>query len=74
MRKTYKEITRDHGCPMKVYVSDNYAEYIITSAKAKDLYNDYVKRWGRHPTRQWFSRHYIDFVEIKYIRPVYRIR
>lgn len=65
MKKTYQEVTSDHGVPVIVYVSDNHASYILTSAGAKDMYREYVERWGRYPSRQWFRRHYRYFEEIR---------
>lgn len=56
--KVYKEITEDRGWAMRRGASNNFATYILTSAYAHDLYNDYVKKYERAPTSQWLNRHF----------------
>ena len=54
----YKEITSDKGSKWERYASDNFATYILTSAYAHDLYDDYVEKYGRFPSSQWYRRHF----------------
>lgn len=57
--RTYKEVTADKGWEMKGYASDNNATYILTSARAHDMYDDFEERYARHPTSRWFNRHFM---------------
>lgn len=54
----YKEITSDKGCKRERCASDNYATYILTSAYAHDMYYDFVQKYGRVPSSQWYHRHF----------------
>lgn len=54
---TFREITRDHGAPLRAYASNNMAEYILTSAYAKDEYKAYLRRYNRQPSAKWLNRH-----------------
>lgn len=57
-KRIYQEIATDNGAEKKVYASDNYAAYILTSAYAKDLYVEYVQKWDRQPSARWYNRHF----------------
>ena len=61
---TFKEITNDHGIRRTAYARDNDAEYIITSARAKDMLTEYQEKYDQHPTAKWFNKH-INFERIK---------
>lgn len=52
--KEYKEITRDNGVEKTAYASNSNDEFILTSAPAKDVYNEFVEKNGRYPSRAWF--------------------
>ena len=54
----YKEVTNDNGYKRPCYASDNYATYILTSAYAHDMYVEFVKRYGRIPSAQWYRKHF----------------
>lgn len=54
----YQEITNDHGREKHCTASDNSAEYILTSAMAHDAYNNYIDRYGRQPSAQWYRRNF----------------
>ena len=54
----YKEITSDKGCKWERYASNNSATYIITSASAHDMYSEFVDKYGRIPSAQWYHRHF----------------
>lgn len=56
--RIYREVTDDHGCAMRVGASDNCAEYILTSAMAKDMRNDYLRKYDRIPSAAWYRRHF----------------
>ena len=62
--RIYKENTNDHGLARRCYASDNNAEYILTSARAKDLHSEYIDKYERNPSRQWYNRHF-NFNRIK---------
>lgn len=55
----YKEKTNDRDATYHKYASDNKATYILTSARAHDLYNDYIDKYSRMPSSKWFNRHFI---------------
>lgn len=55
--KTYIEITNDKGWKQIAHARDNAAEYILTSARMHDLYDEYVKRYDNLPTAAWYHRH-----------------
>ena len=54
----YQEITSDKGCKWERYASNNSATYILTSAYAHDMYYDFVQKYGRIPSSQWYHRHF----------------
>lgn len=56
--RTYQEITDDKGYEKKCWASNNWAAYILTSARAHDMYHNYIERYSRNPTAQWFNRHF----------------
>lgn len=62
--RVYKEITDDHGWPMKCTASDNFATYIITSACGHDILNAYEHKFDRLPSARWYNRHF-QFKQIK---------
>lgn len=55
--RTYREITTDKGWEMTRRASDNKADYILTSARMHDLYNDYIAKYDRIPTAAWYRKH-----------------
>lgn len=55
---TFREITNDHGYEKHVFASDNNAEYILTSAFAKDRYTMYVDRYDREPSSKWYNKYF----------------
>lgn len=57
-RYKFYEHTSDHGYKKTAYASNNRAEYILTSAMAHDMYNEYLWKFGRHPHSSWFHRHF----------------
>lgn len=59
----FYEQTNDHGTPRVCCASDNNAEYVINSARAKDLINEYWERYGRDPVGRWYHRH-INFTRL----------
>ena len=59
MRKNiFIEITDDIGIEFRRHASDNKAEYILKSAYAHDLYDDYVFRFGRLPSSKWYHKNF----------------
>ena len=62
---TFREITRDNGVEKVAYTRDNNATCLLRSAAAKDIYNSYVERAGRYPSRQLFRYYMIDFEEVE---------
>ena len=54
----YKEITSDKGCKWERYASNNFATYILTSAYAHDMYSEFVQKYDRIPSAQWYHRHF----------------
>ena len=56
--RTYIECTGDRGCAKECSASDNWATYILTSARMKDLLSEYQYKYGsRWPSSQWYHRH-----------------
>lgn len=62
--QTYQEITRDNGPQKHCTASDNTATYVLTSAYAHDLHDDYLQRYRRAPSARWYNRHF-NFTRIK---------
>ena len=60
----YKEVTNDRGCQTYRYASNNAATYILTSAYAHDMYSEFVDKYGRIPTAQWYRKHF-DFERVQ---------
>lgn len=56
--RIYREITNDRGCMQCCGASDNFAEYQLTSAYAKDLRREYEERYNRQPSSAWYNRHF----------------
>lgn len=54
----YKEITSDRGYKTYRYASNNSATYILTSAYGHDMYYDFVQKYGRIPSAQWYRKHF----------------
>lgn len=54
----YKEVTDDRGFQSYCHASNNYATYILTSAYAHDMYDEFVDKYGRIPSAQWYHRHF----------------
>ena len=59
----YKEVTNDRVYQLPCYASNNAATYILTSAYAHDMYHEFVGKYGRIPSSQWYRRHF-DFERI----------
>ena len=60
----YKEITSDRGCKWERCASNDSATYILTSAYAHDMYDEFVQKYGRIPSSQWSRRHF-DFERVQ---------
>ena len=60
----FQEITDDNGIRQAVNVSNNNAQYYLTSAYAKDLYNDFERKHNRLPSSRWINAH-ICFKRVK---------
>lgn len=54
----YKEVTNDRGCQLPCYASNNAATYILTSAYAHDMYSEFVDKYNRIPSAQWYRKHF----------------
>lgn len=54
----YVEETDDNGLPLHRLASDNKAEYVLKSAYAHDLYDDYVSKYKRIPSSKWYNKHF----------------
>ena len=54
----YKEVTNDRGYQAYRYASNNAATYILTSAYAHDMYFEFVDKYGRIPSAQWYRKHF----------------
>ena len=54
----YKEVTDDRGYQSHCHASDNFATYILTSASARDMYDEFVDKYGRIPSSQWYRKHF----------------
>lgn len=57
MAHIYHEITPDKGQRQICSARDNFAIYILTSARMHDLHADYIDRYGRLPLAKWYHRH-----------------
>lgn len=55
---TYKEVTNDNGYRSYCHASDNYATYILTSAHAHDMYHEFVDKYERIPSSQWYRKNF----------------
>lgn len=62
--RIYKEKTSDNGYCMTCAAVDNNADYLLTSATAHDLYNEYTRKYQRLPSASWYNRHF-SFQRIK---------
>ena len=60
----YKEVTNDRGYQTYCYASNNAATYILTSAYAHDMYFEFVDKYERVPSSQWYRRHF-DFERVQ---------
>ena len=60
----YKEITSDKGYQRHCYASNNSATYILTSASAHDMYDEFVDKYGRIPSSKWY-RKYFNFEKVQ---------
>lgn len=56
--RVYKEITDDNGAAKRCHASNNFAEYVLTSAEGRDLYDAYLNKYERLPGSSWFNRHF----------------
>ncbi len=56
--RIYKEVTDDRGYQSHCHASDNFATYILTSASAHDMYDEFVDKYGRVPSSQWYRKHF----------------
>ena len=54
----YKEVTNDRGYQKFCCASNNAATYILTSAYAHDMYSEFVDKYGRIPSAQWYRKHF----------------
>lgn len=54
----FLEITNDRGVRLTCGASNNNAEYILTSARARDAYHEYVDRYDRLPSSKWYRSHF----------------
>ena len=54
----FKEVTDDKGYQKHCSASDNFATYILTSASAHDMYDEFVDKYGRIPSSQWYRKHF----------------
>lgn len=54
----FKEVTNDKGYQKPCYASNNAATYILTSAYAHDMYSEFVEKYGRIPSSQWYRKHF----------------
>lgn len=52
----FLEITPDKGAQIGVCASNNNALYILTSARAKDMYRDYCDKYSREPSSRWMHK------------------
>lgn len=56
--RVYREKTADNGVMKICYASDNFAQYQLTSAMAKDAYTTYCDKYEREPSSAWYNRHF----------------
>lgn len=54
----YKEVTNDRGYQLPCYASNNSATYILTSSYAHDMYSEFVDKYGRIPSAQWYRKNF----------------
>ena len=54
----YKEVTNDSGYKNYCYASNNAATYILTSAYAHDIDSEFVDKYNRIPSAQWYRKHF----------------
>lgn len=54
----FKEVTNDRGYQRPCYASNNSATYILTSAYAHDMYFEFVDKYNRIPSAQWYRKHF----------------
>ena len=54
----YKEVANDRGYKKYCYASNNSATYILTSSYAHDMYSEFVDKYGRIPSSQWYHRYF----------------
>ena len=57
-KNIFIELTDDNGVELHRFASDNNAEYILKSAYAHDLYDDYVFRFDRIPSSKWYHKNF----------------
>lgn len=61
---TFKEISNDNRYLRYCFANDNNATYILTSARSHDLHDDYIEKFDRRPSSQWYRRHF-QFEKVK---------
>lgn len=54
----YKEVTDDRGLVQIYGARDNMAKYIMTSARAHDMRDEYIKKYNRQPSAKWYNKHF----------------
>ena len=54
----YKEVTNDRGYQLSCYASNNASTYILQSAYSHDMYHEFVDKYGRIPSAQWYRKHF----------------
>lgn len=57
-KNIFIEKTDDNGVELHRLASDNKAEYVLKSAYAHDLYDDYVSKYERIPSSKWYNKHF----------------
>ena len=54
----YKEVTNDNAYKSYCHASNNSATYILTSAYAHDMYSEYMDKYSRVPSAQWYRKNF----------------
>lgn len=64
--RRFEEITGRPGAPVEARCKDDNNIYVLLSDGAKEVYNRFLKDYGRYPSRPWFYYNLIRFKRVKH--------